>query len=110
MHLLRGSGLRGLRGMLPKRVIRELVIGNSNTPPAFHNQLPITNYQLPLFLIRPLLFVTRAEILAYSAAQGLVPRTDSSNEDPRYFRNRLRHEPRPVLQTYNPDALALLAP
>src|SRR5579859_2323516 len=123
MHLLRGSGLRGLRGMLLKRVMSEtvtgkLVIDNSNTQSGPDDQLPIANYQLPvttrsdqlpLFVIRPLLFVTRAEIMAYCAAQGLAPRTDISNADRRYFRNRLRHELLPLLETYNPNVRAVLA-
>jgi tRNA(Ile)-lysidine synthetase-like protein len=114
MHLLRGSGLRGLRGMLPKRVIGErvigeLVIGNSTATPVPSEPLPITNYQLPLYLIRPLLSVTRAEILAYCVENRLAPRIDSSNADPRYFRNRLRHDLLPILETYNPNMRAVLA-
>ena len=114
MHLLRGSGLRGLRGMVPKRVIGqratgELVASRGNWErKALDNQLP-TNYQLPLFLIRPLLQTTRSQVLAYCAAHKLAPRLDSSNADRRYFRNRVRHELLPMLETYNPNLRAVLA-
>jgi tRNA(Ile)-lysidine synthase len=103
MHLLRGSGLRGLRGMVPKRVI-----GNwdSSTSPS---RLPTTNYQLPLFLIRPLLQTTRSQVLAYCAEYQLTPRVDISNADTRYLRNRVRHELLPMLETYNPNMRAVLA-
>jgi tRNA(Ile)-lysidine synthase len=75
---------------------------------------PITDYRLlepfaagPLSavpsIIRPLLEVPRAAILAYCAAQGLTPRFDYSNLDTTYFRNRLRHELLPLLEKYVPN-------
>jgi len=112
LHLLRGAGLRGLRGMLPKRVIGERVIGKlviGNSSAAAVGPLPVTNYQLPLFLIRPLLSVTRAEILAYCDENQLTPSIDSSNADLHYFRNRLRLELLPVLERYNPNVRTMLA-
>jgi tRNA(Ile)-lysidine synthase len=51
----------------------------------------------------------RAEIEAYCAARGLAPRLDATNLDPAYFRNRLRHELLPQLETYNPNLRAVLA-
>jgi tRNA(Ile)-lysidine synthase len=101
MHFLRGSGLAGLRGMLPLT--------------------PITNYRLlepftqrereskrqsakpPVCIIRPLLEVPRADIERYCAEHDLRPRFDRSNLDTTYFRNRLRHELMPELETYNPN-------
>ena len=86
MHFLRGSGLAGLRGM------------------NYKSQL--TNYQLPItniYLIRPLLDVTRAEIEGYVQANGLTPRQDQSNLDTTFFRNRLRHEVLPYLEALNPN-------
>ena len=84
MHLLRGSGLRGLRGMAPRRVIGNWLNSNwdSSASPS----------QLPLFLIRPLLQTTRSQVLAYCDEHKLTPRVDSSNADTRYLRNRVRHE------------------
>jgi tRNA(Ile)-lysidine synthase len=62
MRLLAGAGPRGLAGIRPRR-------GR---------------------FVRPLLAVTRAELVAWLAAAGLRFRTDSSNADPRFLRNRLR--------------------
>lgn len=62
----------------------------------------VSNLQ-SLTLIRPLLDITRADIEAYCQEQGLQPRFDRSNLDTTYFRNRLRHELVPYLETYNPN-------
>ena len=93
MHFLRGTGLAGLRGMLPLT--------------------PITNYRLlepflqspisSLLIIRPLLEVPRDAIEDYCAAHDLAPRFDRSNLDTTYFRNRLRHELLPTLESYIPN-------
>ncbi|MGP1588343.1 MAG: tRNA lysidine(34) synthetase TilS [Oribacterium sp.] len=61
-HLIRGSGLRGLRGMEAEREA----------------------------LIRPLLCINRAEILAELQKKGLPYIVDSSNEDIKYTRNHIR--------------------
>ncbi len=63
-------------------------------------QHPIPNLQ-SLVLIRPLLEIPRADIEAYCARHNLQPRFDRSNLDTTYFRNRLRHELIPYLETYN---------
>ena len=82
LRMLRGAGLRGLTGM-PH--IRE-----------------------GLF-VRPLLGVTRREILAYLETMELSYRTDSSNAKPIYLRNRVRHELLPVMQSLAPSTIKLLA-
>jgi tRNA(Ile)-lysidine synthase len=41
-------------------------------------------------VIRPLLDVSRREIVAFLEAQGIHPRVDRSNSDPRFLRNRVR--------------------
>ena len=74
MHLIRGSGLRGLCGIPPKR----------------EN------------IVRPLLCVTREEILAYLEQNGLTYREDSSNKSLSYTRNRIRHQLLPLLRAENP--------
>ena len=89
MHLLRGSGLAGLRGMLPKT----------------SNQWSVNGEQV---IVRPLLGTTRAEIEAYAAAHDLKPRLDPTNADTTFFRNRLRHELLPFLETYNPNVRQIL--
>jgi tRNA(Ile)-lysidine synthase len=88
MHLLRGSGLAGLRGMLPVRTMPEA----SSVP-----QAP------ELILLRPFLGITRTEIEAYCRQHHLKPITDASNTDTTYFRNRIRHELLPLLAEFNPQ-------
>lgn len=83
LHLLRGSGLRGLRGMLALREGR---------------------------LIRPLLEVGREDIEAYVKAHQLSFLDDPSNRDLRYLRNRIRWQLLPLLQReYNPSIARTLA-
>lgn len=74
MHLVRGTGLKGLGGIAPKR-------GN---------------------LIRPLLSVTRQEILEFLDEYSLSHREDSMNATDFCLRNRLRHHVMPVLKAENP--------
>lgn len=94
MHWLRGAGLAGLRGMLPK-----VNLGDLRLEGVWDQRWPRTAH---IALVRPLLDVTRAEILTYCQQAGLQPRFDLSNLDTTYFRNRLRHELLPLLETYNP--------
>jgi len=56
-----------------------------------------------LQLIRPLLEITRADIEAYANEHSLSPRLDASNQDTTFFRNRLRHELIPYLESFNPN-------
>ena len=107
MHWLRGSGLAGLRGMLPATPLGELRLGISDfrlatesSPSPSNLKSQISNLK-SLTLIRPLLDVPRADIEAYCAQHNLHPRFDRSNLDTTYFRNRLRHELIPYLATYN---------
>jgi tRNA(Ile)-lysidine synthase len=82
MHLLRGSGLSGLRGM-------EYI----TLPNPWSDHIP---------LVRPLLSTWREDILKYLDKNQIVPVIDQSNLDTTYFRNRLRHELLPMLKSYNP--------
>src|SRR5438132_8777665 len=85
-RLLRGTGLKGLRGIATRRSLAERVE-----------------------LIRPLLGVTRAAVMEYLREMGQAYRTDSSNADRGYTRNRIRHELLPLLaQQYNPAIAAVL--
>jgi tRNA(Ile)-lysidine synthase len=81
LHLLRGAGPAGLRGM-------SLAAPLPGAP--------------ELWLLRPLLGVERAAIEAYCRATGLQPSHDASNTDPTFARNRLRHELLPLLKAYAP--------
>ncbi|MHB1317120.1 MAG: tRNA lysidine(34) synthetase TilS [Anaerolineae bacterium] len=94
MHLLRGAGLSGLRGMRPLAWLDEEGIG----PESAGLEQGVRRVRL----IRPLLGVWRRELQAYADATGLEPVSDVSNSDPAFFRNRLRHELLPFLETYNP--------
>lgn len=75
MHLLRGTGLRGLGGITPK----------SDR------------------LIRPMLDVTRDEVEGFLAEHWVKFITDSSNETDAFLRNRLRHHVMPLLKAENPS-------
>jgi tRNA(Ile)-lysidine synthase len=63
MRLITGGGIAALRGIHPCRADG---------------------------VIRPLLDVTRAEIESFLRERGITPRLDSSNQDPRFLRNRVR--------------------
>lgn len=82
MHLIRGAGLAGLRGMAPDSALQGY--------PGIR-------------LLRPLLSVRRQKVLAYCRRHDLEPVYDPSNEDLTIFRNRLRHELLPLLESYNPQ-------
>ncbi len=81
MHLIRGSGLRGLAGMQLSAISE------------FHPRIP---------LVRPMLTVWREDIEKYCRENRLNPVQDASNQEVTYFRNRIRHELIPDLETYNP--------
>ena len=80
-NLVRGSRLRGLRGMLP-------VNGR---------------------IIRPLLECSRREIEDYLRERGITWREDETNEDIRYARNLLRREVMPLLEKINAGAVQHIA-
>ncbi len=101
MHFLRGSGLSGLRGMLPKTPLGEYRLGEDAAA------APVSGSHLP-YIVRPLLAIPRREIALYCAEHGLQPRFDLSNEDTTFFRNRLRHELLPILERYNPAIREIL--
>jgi tRNA(Ile)-lysidine synthase len=82
MHLLRGSGTRGLRGLLP---IGQLRTASGN-----------------LTVVRPLLGIAREETENYCRRLHLRPRTDNSNQSPALFRNRIRRYLLPEFRKYNP--------
>ena len=74
MHMVRGTGLKGLGAIAPIR-------GN---------------------LIRPMLLVTRQQVLDFLEEYHLGYVTDSSNETDQFLRNRLRHHVMPLLKQENP--------
>jgi tRNA(Ile)-lysidine synthase len=83
LHLFRGSGLEGLIGYPARRPLRP----GRPTP----------------VVVRPLIDVSRAAVLAHCEAVGLQPRHDATNDSRVYLRNRLRHELIPLLEAeYSP--------
>jgi tRNA(Ile)-lysidine synthase len=105
MHFLRGTGMAGLHGMLPLSDLAQLRLDPQDHLPSsiLHAQRPSS-----LFLIRPLLETSRREIEAYCLARRLEPRQDFSNQNTTFFRNRLRYELIPQLETYNPNIRQIL--
>jgi tRNA(Ile)-lysidine synthase len=98
MHWIRGSGLAGLRGMMPS-----VLLGDYRLLEGFSGaSQPLTSIP-DLRLIRPLLEVARTEVEAYCDFHELTPRFDRSNLDTTYFRNWLRHEVLPLLAQHNPN-------
>ncbi len=59
-------------------------------------------------IIRPLLLASRAQIEEFCRQQKISFRTDSSNRDKKYLRNRVRLELFPYLQKYNPSIVDTL--
>ena len=82
-RLLRGAGGAGLSGIWPV---------------------------LSKGIVRPMLDVSRTEVLAYLGERGFAWREDPSNADPAFARNRLRHGLLPALRRdWNPNIEATLA-
>ncbi len=74
-NLVRGTGIAGLHGIKPKNGV----------------------------LIRPLLFMNRTEIEAFSVDNQVLWREDSSNVTDHYHRNLLRNKVIPILKEINPN-------
>ena len=105
-NLSRGTGIDGL-GPLPwQRDLDEIV------RPSHKVALPAT-HEPTVQLVRPLLYMSRQETAAFCQQQQLAVWEDSSNQDLRFRRNRIRHELLPYLRShFNPkveQALAQLA-
>src|SRR5512136_1681899 len=112
MHVIRGSGVAGLRGMRPRSRIGEMRLAPEGDARNAARRKPDGALDLPqasdLCLIRPLLYVERAEIETYCATNGLRTRFDVSNLDQTYFRNWLRHTVLPLLAEHNPGVRDVL--
>jgi len=82
MHLIRGSGTLGLKGLQPKTCWKS---GGKSCQ-----------------IVRPLLEISRGEIEAYCLQRGLATRLDSTNLSLSPLRNRIRLDLLPLLHGYNP--------
>jgi tRNA(Ile)-lysidine synthase len=83
LHLVRGSGTRGLQGLRP--VVSRDIAGAGC-----------------LRVIRPLLSLSRAETQSYCCEAGLSPVQDATNQSTEPLRNRIRLEVLPMLRAINP--------
>ena len=104
MNFVRGSGLRGLRGMAWIRTmedVTEIHRGDYAQPGA--------NQTKPVRLVRPLLGLRRHHLLEYNQALGLSHCEDATNRDTAYMRNRVRHIVLPALAELNPQIIETLA-
>jgi len=93
MHFLRGAGPDGLRGMSASTSLEDWV--------------DVAACQ-GLMLVRPLLEITRAQTMDYCREHELTIVQDASNEDTEFFRNRLRMELLPELESYNAGIRSVL--
>ncbi|MFN0094088.1 MAG: tRNA lysidine(34) synthetase TilS [Dehalococcoidia bacterium] len=87
LHLLRGTGVRGLQGILA-----------ATTVPGGAQRL-----------LRPLLCLTREDTVQVCLEAGLEPREDPSNRDAAFLRNRVRHELLPLMRDLAPGVDVALA-
>ncbi|MGN1226367.1 MAG: tRNA lysidine(34) synthetase TilS [Candidatus Cryptobacteroides sp.] len=85
LNMLRGCGSKGLRGMAADAGV------------------------FPKRIIRPLLGISRQEILDFMTENQLPWREDSSNGEDHYKRNVLRHKVLPVFKELNPSCLKTLS-
>jgi len=85
MRFIRGTGLLGLTGILPERTIDGCQI------------------------IRPLLSVTKKEVLGFLRDNKIPYRKDTSNRSHKYTRNKIRLDLMPRLERYNPRLKRVLA-
>jgi tRNA(Ile)-lysidine synthase len=84
MRMIRGTGPSGLAG------------------------IPMRRKEEQLELIRPLLRITKCELLEYCKRNEVPYAVDSSNVDRHYFRNAVRLDLIPLLEKYNPKLQASL--
>jgi tRNA(Ile)-lysidine synthase len=75
MRIIRGCGIRGLTGV---HELRDDAV------------------------IRPLLGITKNDLLCFLKSSGITWREDHTNSDVKYLRNNIRHNVLPMLETLNP--------
>ncbi len=83
INLIRGTGIHGLTGIDAKR---EITVNN-----------------LSCNIIRPMLTVSKNDILDFLSAQQQPYVTDSTNLENSYVRNRIRLDILPIMRTINPS-------
>ena len=88
LHIVRGSGTRGLVGLRP---LTPRTIGGRE-----------------ITIVRPMLDITKEEILDYCQRLGLEPRADASNLELSPLRNKIRLKLLPILEGYNSNIAGAL--
>ncbi|HEY5057004.1 MAG TPA: tRNA lysidine(34) synthetase TilS, partial [Acidobacteriaceae bacterium] len=111
MKLLRGAWTEGLSGIHPIVRVADLNLAprSSDLP---HKGTGTREQEARGKILRPLLVTRRTELEDYLRSHNQPWRTDSSNADEAFTRNRVRHHLLPILREYNPaidTALANLA-
>jgi len=105
MKLLRGAWTEGLSGIHP-------IVPIADLDRASRTSFPSSAAARRGKILRPLLAVRRDQLEDYLRARNQPWRTDSTNADEVFTRNRIRHHLLPILRDYNPaidTALATLA-
>jgi tRNA(Ile)-lysidine synthase len=129
-NLIRGSGADGLSALTWTRPlldfqlpILDFRLGSSGENPNSqisadfrlenqdeNSQSKIQNLKSKIYLVRPLLEITRSHTGQFCQEQKLPIWEDSTNQDLQYTRNRIRSELLPYLEThFNPKAQQALA-
>ncbi len=80
LNLSRGTGIRGLTGIPRNKGL----------------------------LVRPLLFASREDIVAFSTQNKIEFREDASNRETKYRRNKIRHDVIPVMEQVNPGFIEIM--
>ena len=109
MRLIRGAGLRGLSAMRPVGLVPGIEAqkerhSHGEVPPRQPRSL-LTDSQKDHFplLIRPLLCISRDEVLEYCRQRDLEYRTDATNSSSDYTRTQVRNRILPTLTEINPQ-------
>lgn len=101
-NLIRGTGADGLSALTWTRSLPDLALENP--------QSKIQNPKSKIYLVRPLLEITRSQTGQFCQEQKLPIWEDSTNQDLQYARNRIRSELLPYLETnFNPKVQQALA-
>ena len=109
LQLLRGAGVKGLAAMPVLRMAEGGGRMADGKPGKAGRTSSLIPHPSSLRILRPLLDVTREEILAYARKRKLKWMEDESNADTRFSRNYLRHEVLPAIARRFPAYRAAFA-
>jgi tRNA(Ile)-lysidine synthase len=84
MRIIRGTALKGLRGILPKSKFKGI------------------------FFVRPLIEMGKTEILDWLNTHRITYKIDKTNFEDKFFRNKIRLRLMPLLQEFNPNIVNTL--